>query len=62
MQNKDTIETCPSCGKEFIKRTIRYPSKVDDKRDSYYCCPYCNKSNGIHLMGNEDVTTFKKEK
>jgi len=62
MQNKDTIEICPSCGKEFIKRTVRYPSKVDDKRDSYYCCPYCNKSWDIHLMGNEDVMTFKKEK
>ena len=38
---------------------IYYPSIVDEKRESYYSCPYCGNSFSIHLRGNEDVETKK---
>ena len=60
MSHKDTIEKCPKCGNEFIKRMIRYPTKAESKRDSYYSCPYCGESWDVHLLGDEEVMTFKK--
>jgi hypothetical protein len=33
------------------------PTKMDDKRDTYYLCPYCNEKYDVHLLGNEEVDT-----
>ena len=63
MRKEESKEKCPACGKEFILSIERWPSKMDDKRDSYYCCPYCEKVvNNIRLMGNEEMRTCKIEK
>lgn len=57
MKYKNEILVCEKCDNKFIKKIIRYPIKCDDKRDSYYTCPYCNQVYPIHLMGDEDVIT-----
>lgn len=60
-EHKDADEKCNHCGNVFIKRMIYYPSNLDEKHESYYCCPYCGKGFSIHLRGNEDVETLKKD-
>lgn len=61
MRNKyiDEVEVCTKCKREFIRRLIVYPCKCDDKRDSFYLCPYCEEHYSIQLMGDEDVTGIK---
>ena len=60
MQNK---QACPNCKKTFILKIETLPSKMDDKRKSYYFCPYCNyKINDICLAANEEVWTYKLDK
>lgn len=34
---------------------ITNSSKLDDKRESYYNCPYCNEKYDVRLLGNEEV-------
>lgn len=47
---------CKHCGKTFKVVIETLPSKMDDKRESYYCCPYCDKVvDTIRLQGNEEV-------
>ena len=51
---------CAKCKKLFRIEYIRYPSNVDDKRDTYISCPYCNAFySSIHLRGNEDIKEVK---
>lgn len=50
-------QNCILCKKSFIVVWKTLPSKMDDKRDSYYLCPYCNKQYNVRLLGNEDVDT-----
>lgn len=52
-------QTCTACNKEFMVVWKTYPSKLDDKRDSYYHCPYCNEVYEVRLLGNEDVESEK---
>ena len=59
---QDNVETCKVCGKHYKVRIITYPSNLDEKRDSYYFCPYCQSEKSfvnIRLLGNEDVETYK---
>ena len=62
MRYEDVIERCVVCGKDFIKRTFRYPAKAGGKWFSTYSCPYCGKTWDICLRENEDVLTFQKDK
>lgn len=58
----DKIEICKECGKRYGIKIIRYPSKLDDARNSFYCCPYCMSNKAcveIYLLGNEEVETYK---
>lgn len=49
-------DKCKHCGKEFIVIVESLPSKMDEKRESYYCCPYCEKVvDTIRLQGSEEV-------
>lgn len=57
--NKEEIVKCSKCGKKFVLIYIKYSSNCDDKRDSYYCCPYCGDATMVHLLGTEDVDTRK---
>lgn len=51
-----TKEKCNHCGKEFNVIVESLPSKMDDKRESYTYCPYCDKVvDAIRLQGNEEV-------
>ena len=50
---------CIVCKKDCMVVWITYPSKLDEKRDSYYLCPYCNEKYDVHLLGNEDVDSEK---
>lgn len=53
-------EKCKFCGKVFKVVVEILPSKLDDKRESYYYCPYCEKVAGtIRLQGNEEVFSKK---
>lgn len=53
-------DICAVCGKEFKVSIEHLASKADDKRKSYYCCPYCNNIvRNITLRGNEEVCTYK---
>lgn len=61
MREKNTLEKCLSCGNSFQKIMSYWPSKVDDKRNSFYECPYCNHAYSITLDKNEDVSTQKIE-
>ena len=60
--NTGETEKCKKCGKTFRVVIIRYPTKMDDKRNSFYCCPYCNSTYDIQLLGNEDVKTEPVER
>ena len=52
--------TCVHCKKDFIVVWKMLPSKMEDKRDSYYLCPYCRKEYKVNnLLGNEDVDSEK---
>lgn len=59
----DSFEVvCKECNRKYRVKIITYPSNVDEKRDSYYCCPYCESSKSfvsIRLSGREDVVTEK---
>ena len=47
---------CENCGKTFKVIIEIFSSNIDDKRESYYCCPYCDKVvDTIRLQGNEEV-------
>ena len=59
MVDKQEIEECSNCGKKYIVKWIRYPSRLDDDRLSFIDCPYCGYCRNIKLAGNEDVTTCK---
>lgn len=58
-KHRDEKVVCSKCGKEFIKRTIIYPSNCDDKRDTYYCCPHCGEAYMVRAMPNEDFEGIK---
>lgn len=51
---------CSKCKNMFVLIHKYYPSRLDDKRESYYVCPYCGNETRIFLQGNEDVDTRKK--
>lgn len=54
------IKLCPKCNKDFIVEWTTYHSNVDDKRESYISCPYCNAEvEKIKLHGNEDIKEIK---
>ena len=55
----DEEEICDNCKKKFIKRLVIYPCKCDEKRDSFYVCPYCGRHYSILLQGDEDVFAIK---
>lgn len=62
MVEQNSRENCPHCNKEFSKSIKCFSSKLDDKRKTYYACPYCNKVvSNISLAGNEEVYTYKIE-
>ena len=46
---------CPGCGKEFKEVTTYYPSKVDDRRNTWYKCPYCGYEFDIIAEGDEEI-------
>ena len=46
---------CDNCNKKFKVVTIYHNSRVDENRESFYCCPFCGFSFPIFLRGNEDV-------
>ena len=53
-------DKCKHCGKDFTVFIESLPSKMDEKRESYYCCPYCDKIvDTIWLQGNEEVLCKK---
>ena len=53
-------DTCSSCGKVFSCYIEVVPTSLDDKRETYYACPYCNAVCGTLLLnGNEEVYTHK---
>ncbi len=55
------FDVCRKCGKKYIVEYTQYPSKVDDKREGYYICPYCKTDESIvrvHLLGNEDIKSI----
>ena len=55
-------EKCKYCGKTFKVVIETLPSKMDDKRDSHYYCPYCEEVVGtIRLQGNEEMFCEKIE-
>ncbi len=54
------VKKCPKCNKEFKVTKVYYPTKIDDKRESYIDCPYCGYIvENIRLLGDEDVPTSK---
>lgn len=62
MAEQNSREICPRCNKKFSKSIKCFPSKIDDKRVTYYACPYCNQVvSNISLAGNEEVYTYKIE-
>lgn len=50
-------KTCPQCKRDFIVVWQYLPSKMDDKRESYYCCPYCKHATSVYLLADEEVET-----
>lgn len=50
---------CSKCRKEYRIVKIKYPSKLDEDRYSFYCCPYCGNDTEVYLRGNEDIETEK---
>lgn len=55
-----TEEACKFCGKTFKVTIETLPSKMDDKRESCYYCPFCEKFSGtVRLQGNEEVVCKK---
>ena len=60
MGKVDSNQHCPYCDEYFTLYIESYPSKIDDKRESYFVCPYCNQLVGkIFLQGNEEVESYK---
>ena len=43
---KSNEEKCKHCGKTFKLVIDVLPAKMDEKRESYYCCPYCGEVAG----------------
>lgn len=58
-KHQDEKVICKKCGKEFIKRTIIYPCNCDEKRDSFYLCPFCGETYTVRAMPNEDYEGIK---
>lgn len=59
MKEIKTQELCPHCNKVFILNIKTIPSKLDEKRETYYLCPYCDMPAGnILLQGNEEEQTY----
>lgn len=53
-------KVCDKCKKEFIVRFLKYPCKLDEKRESYITCPYCqNVVETIYLDANEEIIELK---
>ncbi len=51
---------CKNCGEKFEVFKEQLIAKMDDKRKSYYSCPYCNEvCESVYLHGNEEVVTRK---
>lgn len=60
MSWKSNDEKCKHCGKVFKLIIDVLPTKMDEKRETYYCCPYCEKVAGtIRLQGDEEVICKK---
>lgn len=56
MNLKSNEEKCKHCGKMFELVIDVLPAKMDEKRESYYCCPYCGEvASTIRLQGDEEV-------
>lgn len=58
-EKRKEAQTCSACKRDFVLVRITYLSKLEEKRKSYYNCPYCNKEYEVRLLGNEDVETEK---
>ena len=52
-------KNCVICKKDFNVVWTTFPSKMDDKRDGSYNCPYCNEEYKVRLLGNERVESEK---
>ena len=60
MSWKSNEEKCKYCGEIFKVVTDVLPTKMDEKRETYYCCPYCGEKAGIiRLQGDEEVICKK---
>lgn len=60
MLSNSKTDICNSCGKSFKVTINTIPSKLDDKRESYYCCPHCHQVVGtLKLSANEEVCCKK---
>lgn len=57
--SKHKKEKCIICGKEYRVIWETYPTKMDDRRETYYTCPYCNNIVNVYCNGNEEVRTEK---
>ena len=61
MKNVEELIVCEDCKETFIKIMTYYFGNVDEKRVSIYDCPYCGKRYSVHLRGNEDVSSRKRD-
>ena len=52
-------KSCVACKKDFYVVWITLASKMDDKKDDEYKCPYCGKKYEVILLGNEMVESEK---
>lgn len=58
----EEVKTCPRCKKEFIVKWFEYPANVDNKRESYMNCPYCNAVTERVMVGKrQEFQERKKE-
>ncbi len=56
------VQTCKVCGEKYYVEHIYYPSKLDEKRKSFYMCPHCESQESavmVSVLGDEDVDTVK---
>jgi DNA-directed RNA polymerase subunit RPC12/RpoP len=58
-EKRKETQTCSVCKKDFMLVWTTYISKLDDKREGYYNCPYCNTEYSVRLLGNEEVESEK---
>ena len=50
MRYKLEKKKCEKCGKDFQLKWIYYPTKLDEKRKSYFVCPYCGNITNVHII------------